>query len=183
MEPKPCCGSVGIRHKKDCLTQTNNTMEQKPVETNEDKKRIEELERANQEMMKKIEILYAVADKGRVFNYENRNQEKKQKEFKLSTQDGKIMIGWRTAKDEEIFDPRTSTKVGETQIMEILWLDKEGNKSTETVNGYGNFTKIKYANRIVCREVKWSEDFAGNIVYDVSLPDGRIISLDSRFVN
>src|SRR3990167_1113849 len=113
MEAKSCCGSIGHRHKKGCTnepkeqTMQEESMPEVQLVENEEKKRIEELEKQNQEMRKSIEMLLAVADKGRVFNYENKGQQKKTSKIKLSVFNEKVIVGWRTVKDEHIRDPRT----------------------------------------------------------------------------
>lgn len=145
--------------------------------------KVEELERKDIENQKQLKMLYSVADKGRVFNYENSTKEKKPFQIRLSVFDGKIIIGWRNAKDILVKHPQTGATVGEEQQMEVILLDKEGNKTTHTFNGYSAFSNAKYDNRIDCEVVSKAEDYEGRLTYNVVLPDGRNINLGAQFVN
>jgi len=133
-----------------------------------------------QEMLK---MLYATADKGRIFNYESGKAQKKPLRIKLSEYNGGIIVGWRTVKDELIPHPTTGKLMGEVQQYEIL-LDK-GDEGIEKIliNGYPNFSEARYGKRFEAEVKSRSEDFEGNIKFDIELDNGRIITLDSRFVN
>lgn len=130
-----------------------------------------------------LKMLYEVADKGRIFNYESQRTTKKPLRVKLSKYQNKIIIGWRTVKDELIAHPTTGKIVGEKQEYELLLLDSEGNTSKALVDGYPNFTSARYTERIEADVVGKKEDFDGKTTFEIQLPDGRKISLDARFVN
>jgi hypothetical protein len=135
------------------------------------------------EVNARLKLLYEVADKGRVFNYENQKAEKKPIKVKLSIYNNKIIIGWRTLRDELVKHPTTGKTVGEKQEYEIMLLDKEGNQITMIVDGYDSFSNARYGERIEAEVISRKEDWQGNTTFNISLPDGRKIELDSRFVN
>lgn len=144
---------------------------------------IQSLKSKDEENQRTLKMLYEVADKGRVFNYENNQPKKQSIKVKLSVFSGQIVIGWRNLKDEKIFHPQTGKQIGENQEYELLLIDKEGNKTTTVLHGYEEFSNARYAERIDTEVISKKEDWQGNYTFDIKLPDGRVISLDSRFVN
>lgn len=145
--------------------------------------KIKALEAKDLEKDKQLKMLYEVADKGRVQNYESQRAEKKPFKVKLSVFDGKTMVGWQIKRDELIKDPRTGTTVGEKQEIEAKLLDAAGEISVVTFDGYVSFSNARYSERIEAEVVNRKEDYNGNSSFDVRLPSGRIITLDARFVN
>jgi len=210
-EPKTCCGSLGARHKKGCPEsglgsgpksmaatvaeqQINQPVNQpinppsnptpKSSEIDVLREQLAELTKKDEENQKKLQMLYDVADKGRLFNWEQRQKkDKKPQKVALSIYGGKTVVGWRTVKDELIQDPRSGRTVGENQEYELLLLDDNGANSVQALSGYLNFSNARYDKRIECEVLGRSENFDGKITYEVGLPDGRRINLDSRFVN
>src|SRR3990167_309582 len=95
--PRECCGSAGVFHKRECQSDEavthrikraeggtkavfdNPTQPQTPRESGDSAllKRVAELERRDEDNQKKLEMLYAVADKGRLFKYGSGAAEKK----------------------------------------------------------------------------------------------------------
>lgn len=146
--------------------------------------RISELERRDEENQKKLKMLYDVADKGRLFNWESKQKGGDQgRHVKLSVVDGKILVGWRTLRDELVHDPKTGRTVGEFQQYELLLYGEDGQHSTRVVDGYLNFSNLRYENRIECQILGKSENYEGKVTFEIGLPDGRKTILDSRFVN
>lgn len=135
------------------------------------------------DVQKQLKMLYEVADKGRIFNYENNNTEKKPIKVKVSIIQGKTLVGWRTTKDELIKHPQTGKTIGEKQEFELVLLDNVGDKTTVLVDGYEAFSNARYNERVEAEVVSKKEDWKGNYTFDIKLPDGRIIPFDSRFVN
>lgn len=136
-----------------------------------------------EDVQKQLKMLYEVADKGRVHNYESQNTERKPFRVKLSVYDNKLITGWQVKRDELIKDNRTGTTIGERQEIEVKLLDAEGNASTVTFDGYASFSNARYGKRIEAEVVNRKEDYQGNASFDVKLPAGKIISMDARFVN
>lgn len=136
-------------------------------------------------MQEQIKMLTAVADKGRMFNYENQQQgaQKKPMKVKLSIYNNCYIIGWKTNKDELVKHPTTGLTVGEIQEYEVSLLSKDGQLSTALINGYPAFSNARYGERCECEVVGKSEDFAGNLEFDLLLPDGQKLKLSSRFIN
>jgi hypothetical protein len=164
----------------------------KPTETAESKPvdtitlllaKIEDLERRDSEKEQKLKMLYEVADKGRVFNYENSNKEKKATKAKLAFYGGGYLIGWRTIKDELLKHPTTGIIAGEVQEYELTILLENEETKPIRISGYPAFSDARYTERVDIELIAKSEDYNGNVVFDVKLPDGRVIKLDQRFIN
>lgn len=145
--------------------------------------RLAELERRDEENQKKLKMLYEVADKGRVNNYENSQPSKKPLQIKLSRYADGVIVGWRTVRDELIKHPTTGLVVGENQEYELIILDDEGKTQKKSVLGYPAFSNARYNERIEAEIIAKSEGYEGSITYDVKLDDGRIIKLGAQFVN
>jgi hypothetical protein len=135
------------------------------------------------EIENKLKMLYEVADKGRVYNYENQRTEKKPFKVKLSVFGGGIIIGWRTLKDELIKHPTTGMTVGENQEYELKILNSEGQERFVNVPSYPAFSNARYNERIDAEVISKSVGYDDEITYDVRLDDGKIIKLSARFVN
>jgi hypothetical protein len=135
------------------------------------------------EIEAKLKMLYDVADKGRVYNYENQRAEKKPFKVKLSKFADGIIVGWRTIKDELVKHPTTGLTVGENQEYELKVLDSEGNTKLVNVPSYPAFSNARYNERIEVEVLGKKEDYEGKITFDVSLPDNKIVSIDARFIN
>jgi len=136
-----------------------------------------------QKVQDQLAMLYNVADKGRIQSYEKQHQGKQLLKVKLSVYDGKYIVGWRVVEDSYTYHPTTGQLVGETQTIEVELLDKDNKRSIVKLNGYKKFSDIRYTERVEVSVVSKKEDVSGNWTFDVELPDGRILSLDSRFVN
>ena len=127
-------------------------------------------------------LVRQTADKGRLFNYDAARAERKPLRVKLSAYGGGIIVGWRTLKDELIKDPNTGRTIGESQEYEVL-VDKNGETIPVQIKGYPAFSDARYTNRVEAEVVGKKEEYDGRTTFDVRLPDGRVIPLDSRFVN
>lgn len=145
--------------------------------------KVEALEKKDVANEEKLKMLYEVADKGRVFNYESSRTEKKPFKVKLSVYNNGLIVGWRCLKDELIKHPATGATVGEEQQYELLLLDKEGQTTKVVINGYSAFSTARYTERVDAEVLSKSEDFNGNLTFNLGLSDGRTLSLDGRFVN
>lgn len=148
-------------------------------------KQVEELRKAREKDQAKIKMLEAVADKGRVFNYENAQKAKGKKpmKVKLSTYMGGIIIMWRTIKDELVKHPTTGRIVGENQEYEVVLRMENGDIKKHRIEGYPAFTSARYDEKEEYNVIGKSEDFEGNVKYTVELPGGQHIDVDARFVN
>lgn len=144
---------------------------------------VEELKRKDEVNQKELEMLKAVADKGRVFNYESNKTEKKPIKVKLSVFNGGIIIGWQTLKDRLIKNPTTGMTVGEEQSYEVLVLDAKNETKTIQIEGYPAFSNARYDERIEAEVIGKKEDWNGEVTYTIRLNDGREIELNGRFVN
>lgn len=131
----------------------------------------------------RLKMLYDVADKGRVFNYEANRAEKRPMKVKLSVHNDGIIVGWEMGRDELIKNPTTGLVVGEVQEISLKVLDKEGKTGIVKVNGYPAFSDIRYRNQIEAEVTGRRENWDGTRVFDLKLPDGRSLSLDERLLN
>ena len=147
------------------------------------KAQIEALTKQNEENQKTMKMLYEVADRGRVMNYESNQAVKKPFRVKLAKYNGGIIVGWRTIRDTLVKNPTTGRTVGEEQEYELLISMPDGSIAKQGIIGYPAFSDARYTERVECEVRGKREDFDGKITFDVSLPDGREVSLDSRFVN
>lgn len=152
----------------------------------EGKKNIEITPEQWNALQNKLKMLESVADKGRMFDYESKQkQDKKPISVKISIFDDKYIVGWRTLKFELGRNPATGreTFAGETALYEITLLDKEGNKTTQEVTGYSGFSSARYDKRVDCPVLSKKETMEGESLYEVQLPDGQKVELESRFLN
>ena len=135
-------------------------------------------------VQEQLKMLTAVADKGRLFNYETRQSSaKKPMKVKLSVYNDKYIIGWKTIKDELVKHPTTGATVGEQQEYELSLLSKDGTATTVVINGYPAFSNARYGDRIECDVISKAEDNYGNLDFDLVLPDGQKVRINSRYIN
>jgi len=169
--------------KKEVEVRVGNTTPEVPVSAEDGSVNISKQEW--EKVQEQLKMLESVADKGRVFNYENQKAAtgKKVKKIKLSVWNGKFVIGWATIKDILVKHPTTGMTVGEEQQYELLLLAPDGTISKLKVDGYVRFSDIRYTERAECTIIGQSEDYDGKITFDVQLPDGRVIKLSDRFIN
>ena len=151
------------------------------VEVNKDA--LDKLVARVEEQDKKLEMLEAVADKSRVFNYQNRGKRKEAIKVHLAVCDGKYLIGWKTLKDQLIKHPVTGVVTGEVQEYEIKLIDDDGKTSTQIINSYPAFSDVRYNERVLVDVINKTTDYDDNVTYEVRLPKGRQIKLPSQFVN
>ncbi len=154
----------------------------KPTETPE-VKMVQISQDAWNQVQEKLKMLTEVADKGRVFNYESNQPQKKTMKVKVSLFNGGVIVGWRTLKDELIKHPTSGLTIGEKQEYEIKTVNSDGVESVVIVDGYPQFSNARYNERVDADVIAKKEDWQGNFDFDVRLQDGRVITLNSRFVN
>lgn len=137
-----------------------------------------------QKVQEQLKMLYEVADKSRVFNYEAQKAgQKKPLRVKLSLYRGNVIVGWRTVKDESVYHPTTGKQIGEVQQYEVLLRNNEGQITKALIDGYKGFSDARYTERVECEVVSKKEDWEGKMAFDVKLPNNDIVSVDTRFVN
>ena len=137
-------------------------------------------------VQEKLRMLEEVADKGRILNYQTKNAPTKQPiTVKISEYNDKYIVGWRTKKFELGRSPTTGRTIwgGETAEYEVKFVDKEGNETTEVINGYSAFSDARYDKRVDCAVLAKKETNEGKFLYDVALPGGKVITIDLDFVN
>lgn len=134
-------------------------------------------------VQKQLKMLYEVADKGRVANYESKTVAKKLMKVKLSVHDGGLIIGWQTKRDEIIRHPVTGLPMGENQEIEVKILMPDGNILKKTFSSYVAFSNAHYDERVEANVIGKSEGYDGTVLWTLELPDGRKLEISPAFVN
>lgn len=143
-----------------------------------------EVEALKEQVAELTKMLRATADVGRLLNYDSqKNLGKQPMKVKLSEYNGGIIVGWRTIKDIAVFHPTTGKQVGEEYQIEVLIQDDAGSVTKQLFNSIPAFTDARYTKRIEATVTSKKEDANGNITFELALPDGRQLALDSRFIN
>jgi len=136
------------------------------------KKEIEFLKEQNQSLN---ELLLQVADKKQLAIYYQRHQQKVPPVVKLRTIDGKVIIGWRTIKDEVYQDPVTM-RWTEKQIIEVIFED--GKTQQLALMDY-----VRLYRHIEAKVISTLTDIDGKIAFKVQTNDGREYVIGAEFVN
>ncbi len=97
--------------------------------------------------------------------------------FKISTYDGKIIVGWVMTRDEAKVDTVTKA-IREVQEYDLIL---EDGKKIHLV-GYVAFSDVHYNNQIDAYLVSKTVDENGAVLH-LKTADGKEIDIDDRFVN
>lgn len=144
-----------------------------------------EVEKATlDKILSRMEMLEEAADKGRLERVRAlRNTDKILKKVNLSTYNGRIIIGWRSIKDDVFFD--REGKMHEDQVVELYFYNgktnKEGQPLPEAELNIQSFSRL--LKRISCEVIEESKDKNGNINLTVTTPDNQEIKIDLNFTN
>ena len=154
--------------------------EQKKEETLEvSKSLIESLQKDISAMKEDRDMLMQIADKKQLSNYYAKHQTKLPKVVKLRMMDGKVIMGWRTLKDEDnpnTINPRNV--VNRIQEIEVVFEDKTKAKYSypDYVNQYTT-TKAKVLSLS-------TDEQTGNVAFKVArLDTGKEYEIDVRYLN
>lgn len=126
---------------------------------------------------KDIEILYKVADKGRLEN-QTKNGEPLIKTCKISTFDGNIIIAWKLKKNIcEIVNGRWV----EDQVTELIF---EDGKVLELpiLDFYRKIVKIDGV-EILSKSVSYNDKGEEESLLKLQLPDGKVLEIKSNYIN
>jgi hypothetical protein len=137
------------------------------------RKQINELQKNNESLS---DLLLQVADKKQLAIYYQKHQQKIPPVVKLRVIDGKVIIGWRTLKDEVYQDP-VSMRWYEKQIIEVVFEDG-------TTKQYALMDYVRLYQHIEAKVVSTltnSED--GKISFKVQTDDGREYVIGAEFIN
>lgn len=131
-----------------------------------------------------LKILREVADKNRLTRVEElRAQGKLVKKVKLNYMDDKLIIGWKTIKDDVYFDQ--DKRLHEEQIIGLYFEQEKPEEGEQLKIGqemaYQNFARL--VKKVLVEVVEEGKDRDGNINFVVETEDGKQIKIDSRFVN
>lgn len=125
----------------------------------------------------KIKILTEVADKNRLNRVEEmRAQGKLVKKVNLNTYDKKIIMAWKTIKDDVYMD--NEGRLHEDQIIGLYFRgEKEMGKQLDV----RSFSRLIV--KIPVEVIEESKDRDGNTNFTVQTGDGEEIKIDARFIN
>lgn len=125
------------------------------------------------------EMVQQIADKNRLDRFNESRKKNVRPIYKLSTIEGKIVVGWKTIKDDVSVDP-ISGRVIAHQIYQFILEDK----STVEVNGYNNFANAQYSAQIEAEGLsKKIDGDSGNTFLELETKDGRKVEINEKFVN
>jgi len=134
---------------------------------------LEENKKTIEQQRKDIDVLKAVADKSRLYWLEEKTKKIGPRTYKLSTYEGKVIVGWRTIKDE------VDAKRGiENQEYEIIL---EDNKKV-AIKGYVEFNSIQYGHQIIGTEVEKIIN-GDKTTLKLRTDEGKEFLIDVQFVN
>lgn len=140
--------------------------------------RLDALEKGKLEDAEKIRMLETVADAGRVAAFESGKPKKLVRIARLNTFDGKLIVGWRTVKDEVLY---IDNKVVANQVIKLFLLDDKDEKS-EIDQDYLTF--VRKSKSVEGEIIKKADDEEnGTTIYTLRLANGRQVEVDVRFIN
>ena len=164
------------------MEKDKNKEEQKPVIIDtpptgvafeELKKEIDALKEQNQSLN---ELLLQVADKKQLAIYYQRHQAKVPPIVKLRTIEGKVIVGWRTVKDDVYQDSQTMRWV-EKQIIEIIFED--GKTQQLALMDY-----VRLYRHIEAKVMSTLTNTAdGKIAFKVQAENGKEYTVGAEYVN
>ena len=138
---------------------------------------LENLKKEIDQLRRDRDILMAAADKKALANYFARHQEDVPKIVKLRMIDGKLILGWRTVKDEVYKDPITQ-RWKEEQIVEVLFED--GTKKQYPLLEFNRLYTHIPARRIGIIEDERTGELAFKVVRE---DNGQELTIGARYVN
>lgn len=129
-------------------------------------------------LTKDNEKLIAVADKGRLSLFDQQhNDQPLIRNANLNVWQGKIVLGWKTVKDEVgVMDGR----IYENQVVEMYLDDGVGNEPKAVQVNYLDFGRNM--RKMAAEIVKQSKTKYGE-AYTLQTKDGREYEIDIRFIN
>jgi len=142
-----------------------------PVVTQE---QIDSIIKSNEELKSKIERLEYAANKAQLAKWNDQHRETGLKEVKVIRYHDKYVVGWgkmlenRCEKVDGVWEESLKT--------EIIFED-----DTKEIVDYEIFQRnYKYVTSSVISEMK---DSKGNTVYQIQLPEGKVLSINTIFLN
>ncbi len=124
---------------------------------------------------KEIEMLREVADKSRLYWWEEKNKKPTTKVVRLTVIEGKIVVGWKTIIDEVFQD--TNGIFHEKQVIEIYFED-----GTKKSLNYIDFTRL--TNKIEVELIKRMKDEEqGTESVTVKTKEGKEYTIGIEFIN
>lgn len=124
-----------------------------------------------------IDMLKTIADKSRLAWFEEGKKVKGPSVYRLSTFDGKVIVGWRTIKDVVEKNPLTGIRI-EDQQYEIILEDD----TVQKIQGFNKFAEIQYGNQIKAQELEKVVK-GDKVTLKLKAENGKTYLIDSVFVN
>lgn len=141
------------------------------------KSAFEDLQKAMQQLKKDNNLLMAVTDKKALAHYYSRNRESLPSIVKLRIIDSKLVVGWRTIKNE-IYQIAGTQKWVENQIIELLF-DNGSKKEMPYIDFVRNYEYIfaKVINSTI-------DEISKELSIKVAREDnGKELTIGVKFVN
>lgn len=123
-------------------------------------------------LIAKVDMLTAVADKGRLQRYQAANQTEQNRNCRVSMLGGKVIVGWATVKNE--VQKNMSGIWSESQVVQIV--TEDGEKSEMPYIEFARVPKVQ-------GEIVGRSNEGGVETLKIRMEDGRVVSLDRTFVN
>lgn len=155
----------------------------KPKIVKVDAGKLEEILTEFADLKRRLERTESAADLSRLSVYDSKNQKIGPRIYKVSTytnpKTDKVMLimSWRTVKNVSVKETTSGTLI-ENQEYELKLEDG----SLVSVNGYKNFSDIRYSGQVIGEEVEYKKNSLGATLV-LSLKGGKKIEIDERFVN
>jgi hypothetical protein len=160
-----------VKQKEIKQTASEVVEEKKPVVTQE---QLDAIIKSNEELKSKIERLEYAANKAQIAKWNDQHRETKLREVKVIRYHDKYVVGWgrmlenRCEKVDGVWEESLKT--------EIIFED-----DTKEVVDYEIFQRnYKYVVGSVLSEIK---DSKGNTVYEIQLPEGKVLNINTIFLN
>lgn len=160
----------------------------KPKIDKKDKKAGETVEVSKdvlEKLLERLDVLEEAADKGRFERVSAlRNQNNKLvKKVNLSAYQGRVVIGWKSVRDDVFFD--REGKLHEDQVVALYFhdgkKDKDGKLIPEAEISIQSFARLTKKHE--CEVLSESKDQNGNIALTVQDKEGRKIDIGLDFIN
>lgn len=150
-------------------------------------KRLDSVDEMKAELAKKdkdIEKLLAVADKGRMQNWESQHSEGELiRTVRLSMWERQVVLGWKTVKNEVGF---INGVLREEQTIKVFLLqtDKDGKIAAPKEVEVNLLNFNRFVEKVDAEVIKQSKDSKTNrVTYTVKLKDGMELEYDIAFLN
>lgn len=155
-----------------------NKEKEEPRKVEVDISFLEDMRKEQEALKEKINFLEEISDKESKANYLAKHKKKQAPEMKLRLFENKIVIAWRTIKNDVWVD--TTGKIIEDQIIEITLRNKDGQVEKKKMSLVQFNRHFNYIN---CRMIE-KREIEGSIFFTLErLDNGDKIEINEVYVN